>query len=1004
MRKRVVINRGDNDVRVAFLEDSNLVEFHIENLLDRTIVGNIYRGVVQDVIPGLQAAFVDVGLDRNVFLHFMDIRPESRVMLEENLEEAMIEAAKSGMPGRIQLPGRRPRPDPKARDTPPPVKKGDTLIVQVVKDEISDKAPRAAANITLAGRYLVLLPFPSQQGGVSRRVALGQERMKLKKLLSDLRTDQYSFIVRTAGLGVEEEQIRSDVELLTSEWNTLVERFRSLKGPGLVYSDHDIVNRLVRDAFKADIDEVVVDEAEMAEALRATLSHSLPDLVDKVVDYDGREPVFTAYQVDAQLQKALNRKVWLKSGGYLIIDETEALTAIDVNSGRFTGSKDQEKTSVRTNMEACETIAQQIRLRDIGGIIVIDFIDMLSREHQQRVADELKHQMRHDRAKYTIGRLGDFGLMMMTRKRKHQSLQKQVFDPCPYCKGEGRILCADEVWRRIRRDIDLLAHEQQKLSTILLCTSPAILTHLRADFAPFLELFTRQAGIEIILQADAGLHNEDYTLTPIRRPDREAPQLPAVRVAADDAVRPTVSYDKRPAALELRDAPAPARPTQVTASRGPAGRTPVARPALPATPSPAMAQRPAPPRPTDETPEGEEDARRRTRRGRRGGRRRRGGPEVPGAEVSTPMEGLAAEGFAPQELDPDRTPIAGILDEEIELEDDVVREAVNFILEGEGAAPTHPPGSPKKTDDLGARVPDDQRRQKPRPTHPGRRPAPAAEAGDAPLAGGTGKVRIVNNWGTAQASPVFKKARRSSPFLLANAPPPENPHVPMARKIKVLGTWGTSPVAPLVAKTHREEPVLGVGDPAHVEVEAPKAGAAAPESQAKSSGRRGRRGGSGRSKGQAEAAEPKAVPAKAVPEPAKAPAAPVLARRSGRVTPGGKVVAAKAIPAKAAPVAAAPAAKVPPPKAQKAKPGPAKPAAPKVQPVKAQPAKAQPAKVQPVKAQPVKTAAKKAAVKAPAATTAPKPASKAAAPKAAPAKKAAPKAAAPKKAAKKTAR
>jgi ribonuclease G len=1003
MLKRVVINRGDNDVRVAFLEDSNLVEFHIENLLDRTIVGNIYRGVVQDVIPGLQAAFVDVGLDRNVFLHFMDIRPEARVMLEENLEEAMIEAAKSGMPGRIQLPGRRPRPDPKARDTPPPVKKGDTLIIQVVKDEISDKAPRAAANITLAGRYLVLLPFPSQQGGVSRRVALGQERMKLKKLLSDLRTDQYSFIVRTAGLGVEEEQIRSDVELLTSDWNALVARFRSLKGPGLVYSDHDIVNRLVRDAFKADIDEVVVDDTEMAEALRATLAISLPDLVDKVIDYDGREPVFTTYQVDAQLQKALARKVWLKSGGYLIIDETEALTAIDVNSGRFTGSKDQEKTSVRTNMEACETIAQQIRLRDIGGIIVIDFIDMLSREHQQRVADELKHQMRHDRAKYTIGRLGDFGLMMMTRKRKHQSLQKQVFDPCPYCKGEGRILCADEVWRRIRRDIDLLAHEQQKLSTILLCTSPAILTHLRADFAPFLELFTRQAGIEIILQADAGLHNEDYTLTPIRRPDREAPQLPAVRLAADDVIRAAVSYDKRPAAVELKDAPSSARPAQVTASRGPAGRTPVARPALPvATPPPAVAQRPAAPRPTDETPESEEDPRRRTRRGRRGGRRRRGGPEVPGGEVSTPMEGVSAETFDSNEneLDPDRTPTAGILDEEIELEDDVVREAVNFILEGEGAAPTHPLGSPKKTEELAARVPDDQRRQKPRPVHPDRRPTPGAETGGAPLAGGTGKVRIVNNWGTAQASPVFKKARRTSLFQVASAPPPEKPHVPTARKIKVLGTWGTSTVAPLVAKTDREEPVLGLGDPAHVEVDAPKVDAAAQDSKSKSSGRRGRRGGSGRSKGQPEATEPKTVPAKAVPaatapEPAKAAPAPTLARRSGRVTPGGKTVSApKAPPAKAAPVAPAPAVKAQPSRAQKAKPEPAKPA----------PAKVQPAKAAPAKAQPVKAAAKKAAVKASPVKSAAKPASKATAPKPAPVKKAAAKVAAPKKAAKKTAR
>jgi Rne/Rng family ribonuclease len=752
--------------------------------------------------------------------------------------------------------------------------------------------------MTIAGRYLVLLPFPSQQGGVSRRVALGQERMKLKKLLAELRTDQYSFIVRTAGLGVEEEQIRSDVELLTAEWHQLVERFRSMKGPGLVYSDHDIVNRLVRDAFKPDIDQVVVDDEEMAEALRTTLARSLPELVEKVIDYDGREPIFSAYQVDAQLEKALNRKVWLKSGGYLIIDEAEALTAIDVNSGRFTGSKDQEKTSLRTNMEACEAIAQQIRLRDIGGIIVIDFIDMLSREHQQRVADELKHQMRHDRAKYTIGRLGDFGLMMMTRKRKHQSLQKQVFDPCPYCKGEGRVLCADEVWRRIRRDLEIISQDKQRLSGVILCTNQAVLTHLQSDFAPFLEAFTKRSGLEVILRADPTLHLEDYTVTPIRRPEREAPQLPAVRIAEDDVMQPIISYDKRPAAVELKAA-APAAPKPGTDRQRPA---PPAKPA--STPLPPTAAGS-----DDETPSAEE-APRRTRRGRRGGRRRRGGLEV-GHTNGQLQDASSVDG----------TPLA----EELELEDDVLNEAVNFVVDNEAATRTDKGGLLSGDEaaarvEEAARVSDEERRKAQLHVRFERRrtdrdtitvssmPTPVAETPATTSTGllTTGKVRIVNNWGTAQASPVFKKMKRTSAFAVATAAPPEKPHVPMARKITVIGTWGVSPHPGTKPGVSMEEPI-GPTDPAQISIEAQSPAAETPP---RKPARRGRRAPAASSAAKASKAAPAAAPAPvATPEPAKPEPAKPAAKAAPKAASKAAKKSAATTAAKAAPEPAKPAAK-----------------------------------------------------------------------------------------------
>ncbi|HMZ52999.1 MAG TPA: Rne/Rng family ribonuclease, partial [Candidatus Sumerlaeota bacterium] len=371
MRKRILINREEREVRVAFLEDQTLVELHTEKADEQSIVNNIYRGRVQDVVPGLQAAFVDVGLSRNMFLHFMDIRPESLVLGEEDQIEALRKASETVVPGRIERKGRRPRQDPNAPQASAPVKKGDQIIVQVLKDEIGGKAPRVTTNLSLAGRYLVMLPFPSQSGGVSRKIAMGQDRSRLRKLLSDLKTDDYSFIVRTAGTDQPDEAIHKDAENLQQTWDSILKRYRQINGPGLVNNDHDLIARLVRDAFPADFDEVICDNADDVEEAKFQLEEVLPGSGSKVKLYDGVENIFERHGVEKQIEKSLAKKYWLKSGGYLIIDENEALTAIDVNTGRFTGKKDQEKTSLRTNMEACEAIADQIRLRDIGGIIVI---------------------------------------------------------------------------------------------------------------------------------------------------------------------------------------------------------------------------------------------------------------------------------------------------------------------------------------------------------------------------------------------------------------------------------------------------------------------------------------------------------------------------------------------------------------------------------------------------------------------------------------------------------
>jgi ribonuclease G len=538
MIQRILINREESEVRVAFMDDQALVELHTEKAGDQTIVNNVYRGRVQDVVPGLQAAFIDCGLERNMFLHFMDIRPESLVLSKQDQMSAIRDASQESIPGRIERKGRRPRQDPHAPQAASPVKKGDEIIVQVVKDEIGGKAPRVTTNLSLAGRYLVMLPFPSQEGGVSRKIAMGQDRFRLKKLLSSLRNDDHSFIVRTAGVDQPDESILRDAESLQRTWDNILRRYKDNRGPGLLYNDHNLLSRLIRDAFPSEFGEVICDDAQDAEEVQRQLTELLPAKIDSVKLYDGTESVFERYGVEKHIQRAMERKVWLKSGGYLIIDENEALTAIDVNTGKFTGGrdKDQEKTSLRTNIEACEAIAEQIRVRDIGGIIVVDFIDMLSRSHQERVSEELKRRLKNDRAKTAVGRIGDFGLCVMTRKRQRMSLQNQVFDECPYCKGTGLVLSHDEIFRRVKYQLLAKVREEPPAGAILLSAHPHTIDILTRKYRAFLDRLQAEYNVEFIYRADPDYHLEDCQLAVVKKPDVAGLRLSSKRLAEADEV------------------------------------------------------------------------------------------------------------------------------------------------------------------------------------------------------------------------------------------------------------------------------------------------------------------------------------------------------------------------------------------------------------------------------------------------------------------------------------
>ncbi len=531
MPYRILINREESGLRVAFLEGQKLVELHTEKFDEQSIVNNIYRGKVQDVVPGLQAAFVDVGLERNLFLHFMDVRAESLVLGSKDQLSAMRTASeKTVSTGRIERKGRRPRQDPSAPQAAPPLKKGDDIIVQVVKDEIGGKAPRVTGNLSIAGRYLVMLPFPGQDGGVSRKIAVGQDRFRLKKLLSSLKSKDHSFIIRTAGIDQNETALQKDASNLEHIWQSILEKYKKLRAPGLVYNDHDLITRLVRDAFPADFEEVICDNSADAAEVRLHLSEIMPEKQGSVKVYSKTENILEYYGAEKQIEKSLSRKYWLKSGGYLIVDENEALSAIDVNTGRFTGKKDQEKTSLKTNLEACEAIAEQIRLRDIGGIIVIDFIDMLSRQNQERVAEELRRQIRKDRAKYAVGRIGDFGLMMLTRKRRKMSLKNQVYDECPYCKGEGMVLKLAEVFRRIKYEVLKSLASSDKSKGVVVSAHPRVVERLNSKYRLYFETVKVEHHCDIIFRSDADLHLEEFALTPIKIDSSEPLRLPSSAV------------------------------------------------------------------------------------------------------------------------------------------------------------------------------------------------------------------------------------------------------------------------------------------------------------------------------------------------------------------------------------------------------------------------------------------------------------------------------------------
>lgn len=437
MKREILINSTDYETRLAILENNRLVELQIERPDDERMVGNIYKGKIKTVLPGMQAAFVDIGLERAAYLHSSDIGKVYRSRYDaddDDSEESPAEIVRKTRRAGIETV----------------LKRGQEILVQVIKEPISSKGPRIASEISLPGRYLVMVP-DDDHVRVSRRITDWGERRRLKKIVGPLRPEGFGLIVRTEAEGRDENDFRGDIKRLLRFWGQLKRKADNNSAPLLIHREADMIVSMLRDVFTDDVTVLHVDDRQAYKHIMRFARQVAPQLKNRVKLYKGEKPLFDEYDLEPEIDKMLSRKVWVRKGAYIIIDQTEAMVTIDVNTGRFVGKKDQEDTIYQTNILAADEIARQIRLRDIGGLIVCDFIDMYSRENRRKLYEAFKSAFRFDRAKRGINPVTEFGLIEMTRERVRPSHLTSFSEPCPCCDGLGRIISKENMATKIER-------------------------------------------------------------------------------------------------------------------------------------------------------------------------------------------------------------------------------------------------------------------------------------------------------------------------------------------------------------------------------------------------------------------------------------------------------------------------------------------------------------------------------------------------------------------------
>lgn len=519
MSNELIINVTPHETRAALIENGLVTELYTERGHKTGYVGNLYKGYVLRVLPGMQAAFVDIGLDRASFLYVTDVYQNqlgdfSFFLNEEDKEDILAEEPEQAAPETEELFDTRPPVQETARQEThieDLLKEGQEILVQVVKDPLGTKGPRVTMHASLPGRYLVFMPTVNHIG-ISRRIEDEKERQRLKKIIQKIKPPNSGFIIRTVSMGKTERELKADMDYLLKLWEDIQTRKGQVRAPVLLHQDLNLTLRLIRDIFTPEVSRLVIDCPKEYERVCAFIETFMPKLRNQVFLYQEKEPIFDAYRIEVQISEALGRKVWLKSGGYIVIDETEALTAIDVNTGKYVGQRNLDETILKTNLEAVKEIVYQLRLRNIGGIIIIDFIDMERKDHRDKVFHALLEALKTDRARTNILKISELGVVEMTRKRTRESILRTLCEPCPYCEGKGYIKSRQTVCYEIFRQIQ---RERQDLrgSKIVLHLHPDIASLLYGQEHSSLEKLEQECGRPILIKTRPDFHVEQFEIT-----------------------------------------------------------------------------------------------------------------------------------------------------------------------------------------------------------------------------------------------------------------------------------------------------------------------------------------------------------------------------------------------------------------------------------------------------------------------------------------------------------
>jgi ribonuclease G len=543
MKKDIIINSTANEHRIAILEDGKTAELFVETPGKDRNVGDIYLGKVAKIMPGIRAAFIDIGKEQDAFLHFSDIGSieEYSSLFDEDEDEKEEEAAeitkeadsqnsangsqineRNGVPpagekseDNERHQDRKRRHHSNQNFSQVNLQKGQDILVQITKEPVGKKGVRVRSAISLPGRFLVLIPFDGKVG-VSKKLANFKEKRRLRKVVRAMLPKGFGAIIRTVADGKTDEMLQQDLTDLIKTWEGIEKAVKSSKAPALIYKDMNTTSSVIRDLFQETVEHVVVDQKKLFKEIRNYVQWMSPDMLNRVEYYREKEPVFDKYGIERDIQVLLSKKVWLKSGGYLFIEKTEAMTVIDVNSGRYAAKREQELNSLRTNLEAAREVCRQIRLRDIGGLVVVDFIDLEDDKNQKKIYDEMKKELRRDRAKVTVLPMTEFCLVQMTRQRIRQSVQLSFSEACPTCGGTGQVQSKTSTLNQIERWIKRFKTERHEYR-LELRVHPTIAEYLNDGTISRLTKLQFKFFVKIKIIPDPALSAEEFKFFSVRQ-------------------------------------------------------------------------------------------------------------------------------------------------------------------------------------------------------------------------------------------------------------------------------------------------------------------------------------------------------------------------------------------------------------------------------------------------------------------------------------------------------